>query len=124
MKTILSLFLIALLFCLSGCMLTSKVVDKAHGYSYADADQIYPSQIKKGDKVGIISARSGWAYVIQYPKDKDNSKEQMPVIPPYYSFYICRPHPAYYLLVPLTVPADIIIFPYGICWWLSTDWHT
>ncbi len=108
-KIIFSFLLISLLFCLSGCLLTSKVSEKAEGNTWQRID---PSQIKKGDKVGVIDAGAGACYVIQYPKDKDNSKKKMPVIPPYHDFYICKPKPAYYALVPLTIPTDIVIFPY------------
>jgi hypothetical protein len=35
-----------------------------------------------------------------------------------------KSEPAYYLLVPLTFPADVVISPVEFCWWLSVGWHT
>ena len=106
--------MVFLILCVNGCALTTKVADKARGYT---SERINLSQIKKGDKVGYEDAREKNCYVIQFPQEKDNSKLEMPTIPPRPGyFYICKPHPAYYALIPLTIPIDIVIFPYNIVW--------
>ena len=116
MKTINSNFItsflvISLLVTSSGCLISSHVVYKAEGFTDERIDR---SRIERGDKIGVMDAEAGAYYVIKYPKDKDNSKLPMPVIPEFNQFYICRPHPAYYALLPLTLPVDIVIFPYTI----------
>jgi hypothetical protein len=110
-KIVVSFLLIALLFCSSGCVLTRSVVDKAVGHTY---QTIGPSQIKKGDKVGIYSD-GGLAWVIQYPTNRDNSTLKMPEIPKGVGmFYVRKPNIAYYALVPFTFPLDIIFCPFEI----------
>jgi hypothetical protein len=35
-----------------------------------------------------------------------------------------KSHPGYYFLIPLTFPADVVISPIELVWWLNTGWHT
>jgi len=90
-------------------LLSSKVCLKADGYTN---EGIEASKIKKGDKIVEYDSGSGVGYVVQYPDGKDNSKLKMPDIKPNYEFYVCRPKPAYYTLLPLTLPVDVVILPY------------
>jgi len=110
-KIIISFLLIGVLIGSNGCLTSSKVVHKAEGYT---DKTIFRDQIKKGDKVGVIDASYGAYYVIQYPTGKDNSKLKMPSLPNTPYFFIARPHPAYYALLPVTIPVDIVIFPYTL----------
>jgi hypothetical protein len=109
-KTVVNFLLLVLLASSSGCLTSFYAVHKAGGFTN---DRIDVSQIKKGDEIINFGsgAPSGIGYVIQYPKEKDNSNLKMPDTKPYYEFYVSRPHPAYYALLPLTVPLDIVTFP-------------
>ena len=76
-------------------------------------ERIDLSHIQKGDKIEICD--HGVIYVIQHPAGKDNSKLDMPEMRDYFQycrFYIARPRPAYYALLPLSVPVDIVTFPF------------
>jgi hypothetical protein len=107
MKTIVNVLLMALLVSSNGCM-SMKVADLAKGHT---TERIDASKIENGDKVVDLDGGSGIAYVIQHPKGEDTSRLKMPAIPSYYEFYIARPRPAYYALMPLSIPADIATLP-------------
>jgi hypothetical protein len=87
-------------------MISGSTVRKAKGYTYEMV------AVSRGDK---LIEHNGVHYVIQHPKGKDNSQLSFPTnMPLNTAYYACRPHPMYYGLLPLTVPADIVTFPFQI----------
>jgi hypothetical protein len=88
--------------------MTSNVIDLERGQTY---ERIEPSQIEKGDKVRYYG--HGVAYVIKHPVGKDTSQLKMPIddVNFYHCYYIARPQPGYYALMPLSVPFDIATSP-------------
>jgi len=88
--------------------MTSSTIEKARGYTYE------PVQVSKGDRV---FKHGSIYYVAQHPKGKDNSNLPMPEnMPenPGTALYAYKPQPAYYLLLPLAVPWDILTSPVQI----------
>lgn len=105
MKYIVTFLLAILLVASNGCI-TSVTVYHAKGYT---RDRV---EVSKGDK---LIPHNGRLYVLQHPEGEESSQlklpDNMPPNPQNYAFYAYRPHPAYYALLPLTVPADTVTLP-------------
>jgi hypothetical protein len=106
MKFIRSLLLIALLVSVNGCF-TSAAVQRARGYTH----EFVP--VAEGDKT---FQHKSWTYVIQqkYASPSTNSISTSPSSDsdaPQKAFAY-EPNAGYYLLVPLTIPADIALSPF------------
>jgi hypothetical protein len=88
----------------TGCTSVSTI-ETARGYTRERV------QVSKGDRVFKVDSIY---YAAQYPKEKDSSNLPMPEnLPedPTSAVYAYRPQPAYYLLLPLAIPWDILTSP-------------
>jgi hypothetical protein len=116
MKIILNLLLIVLLATSNGC-LTSATVHRAEGYTSQHI------QLSKGDTV-VKMDPAGTYWIKPAPKGEDVSKMSVPDIWPEskgWKYRLYKPNAAYYVLVPVTVPIDIVSLPFlglgfGLIW--------
>ncbi len=99
-----TLSLTAVLMMSNGCM-SATAIYNARGYT---GEIVH---VSKGDK---LFKHNGEQYAIQYPKGKETSNLSSPDIPPGTTVFAYKPRPAYYLLLPLTIPADVVTGPWQI----------
>jgi hypothetical protein len=117
MKIIASLLLIALLVSSNGCMSTGAV-QRAEGHT---------SEWVVVEKTDKVVEHDGICTVTRENPPKGEKAEIRFIR---YSEvaggggYAYRPNPAYYALLPLTVPLDIVTGPFQLLYFWGADWGT
>ncbi len=109
MKNIVSLLFVALLLCSNGCI-TYCTVHRAQGYT---SEWV---QVKEGDKT---FSHKETTYVIQQKRPKE---EDQKIDFSRDGGFAYKPNGVYYVLLPLTVPADIVTAPFQFLWFWGLDW--
>ena len=114
-----SLFTVIIVFATNGCMTSDKIINLAKGRTN---EKIDISQIERGDVVQEWDTKNRAVYIIKHPKEKDCSLSPAPFLPLQYenNYFISKPAPLYYGLLPVTIPIDIVTFPIQLIFVL--DW--